>query len=129
MSHCVLIVDDSPAMRAFIRRVIQLSGFPVDEYREAGNGKEALALLAAHPVDVILTDINMPEMNGEELVRRLAADTSRPHIPVVVVSTDSTESRVHRLRMLGVDGYLSKPFSPESLREELERALGVEDHV
>lgn len=125
MSYRLLLVDDSPAMRTFIRRTLELSGMEVAECREAADGAEAIERLKEAEVDVVLTDINMPRMDGEELVRRMAADTSLREIPVVVVSTDSTEVRMKRLLELGAKGYVSKPFRPETLREELERVLGA----
>jgi two-component system, chemotaxis family, chemotaxis protein CheY len=124
MAYSVLIVDDSPVMRSFIRRVLTLSGFEVGECREAGNGEEALAQLSAHPVDVILTDINMPGMNGEDLLRKLGADGVLKNTPALVISTDATKERILRMLSLGAEGYMSKPFTPETLREELERVLG-----
>ncbi len=124
MAYSVLIVDDSPVMRSFIRRVLALSGFEVGECTEAGNGEEALAQLSAHRVDVILTDINMPRMNGEELLQRLEADGVLKRIPALVISTDATKERILRMLALGAEGYMSKPFTPETLREELERVLG-----
>jgi len=125
MAYRVMIVDDSPSMRAFVRRVIDLSGFQVDTCLNAGNGAQGLALLAQQAVDIILTDINMPEMNGEEFLRRLEEHDRYRAIPVVVISTDATENRMQRMIQLGAKGYLSKPFSPEALRGELERVLGV----
>jgi two-component system chemotaxis response regulator CheY len=127
MAYSVLIVDDSPVMRSFIRRVMTLSGFEVRECFEASNGEEALTQLKQHRVDVILTDINMPTMNGEELLRRLGADGALKSIPAVVISTDATRDRIFRMMALGAEGYMTKPFSPESLREELERVLGERD--
>jgi two-component system chemotaxis response regulator CheY len=125
MAYRILIVDDSPAMRAFIRRVIDLSGFEVLEFREAANGLEALEGLRLHPVDAVLTDINMPLMDGEELLRRMAADQALGSIPVLVISTDATEHRIGRMMSLGARGYITKPFLPEVLRAELDRSLGV----
>ncbi|MGA2740384.1 MAG: response regulator [Bryobacteraceae bacterium] len=124
MSFRVLIVDDSPVMRAFIRRIIVLSGMEGAEFLEASDGAEALDLLHAQWVDVVLTDINMPSMDGEELLRRLEADAVLKTVPVVVVSTDSTASRIRQMLSLGARGYVKKPFLPETLREELERVLG-----
>jgi two-component system chemotaxis response regulator CheY len=120
----VLIVDDSPVMRAFIRRIIVLSGMEGAEFLEASDGREALNLLRAQWVDVVLTDINMPSMDGEELVRQLEADDVLKSVPVVIVSTDSTESRMRQMLSLGARGYVKKPFLPETLRGELERVLG-----
>jgi two-component system chemotaxis response regulator CheY len=127
MAYCVLIVDDSPVMRTFIRRVLGMSGFEVGKCLEAGNGEEALVQLSANRVDVILTDINMPGMNGEELLLRLCADGVLKTTPAVVISTDATNERIVRMIELGAKGYMSKPFTPETLRGELERVLGVRD--
>jgi two-component system, chemotaxis family, chemotaxis protein CheY len=127
MPYSVLIVDDSPVMRNFIRRVLTMSGFEVGECIEAGNGEEALAQLGTHRVDAILTDINMPGMNGEELLRKLSADGVLKNIPALVISTDATKERILRMLALGAVGYMSKPFTPEALREELERVLGDRD--
>jgi two-component system, chemotaxis family, chemotaxis protein CheY len=119
----VLIVDDSPAMRAFIYRVVQLSGLNVAVCLQAGDGAEALQLLAREQVDVILTDINMPGMDGGQLVARLREDPLLAAIPVVVVSTDATRERMQQMLALGASGYVTKPFSPEVLRAELDRVL------
>jgi two-component system, chemotaxis family, chemotaxis protein CheY len=124
MAYSVLIVDDSPVMRSFIRRVMRLSGFEVGECFEAANGEEALSELKEHRVDVILTDINMPKMNGEELLKRLEQEGTLKSVPALVISTDATKNRILRMLSLGAEGYMTKPFSPESLREELERILG-----
>lgn len=124
MAFRVLIVDDSPVMRAFIRRIIVLSGMEGAEFLEASDGREALHLLHAQWVDVVLTDINMPSMDGEELVRCLEADDLLKSLPVLIVSTDGTESRKQQMLSLGARGYVKKPFLPETLREELERVLG-----
>jgi two-component system, chemotaxis family, chemotaxis protein CheY len=125
MALRILIVDDSPAMRSFIRRVVRLSGIEVDQYFEASNGAEALAQLASNLVDAVLTDINMPVMGGEEFVRRMREDGPNQSIPVIVISTDATVQRIHTMQALGAIGYLQKPFGPEQLRNELDRVLGV----
>jgi len=121
----VLIVDDSPAMRSFIRRVLELSGLEVGRCLEASNGEEALRLLEDNWVDAVLTDINMPQMDGEELLRRMSGHEVLHLIPVLVVSTDRTEGRIQKMFTLGAKGYVTKPFAPETLREELEHSLGV----
>jgi len=125
LPYNVMIVDDSPSMRTFVRRVIDLSGFEVSSCLDAANGVEALELLGEHAIDIILTDINMPRMNGEEFVRKLEEHEKFRLIPVVVVSTDSTHNRIRRMLELGDRGYVVKPFSPEMLRNELERVLGA----
>jgi len=124
MAYRVLIVDDSPAMRNFVRRVMELSGFDLAVCFEAGDGGEALKVLSSEWVDAILTDINMPGMDGEEFLRRLSADEILKSIPAIVISTDATRNRMDRLTTLGARGYITKPFVPEDLREVLERTLG-----
>ena len=125
MAYRVLIVDDSPAMRTFVRRVIDMSGFELSECFEAGNGREALHVLRSEWVDAILTDINMPEMDGEEFLQRLSRDEMLRSIPTIVISTDATHHRIAAMASLGARGYVTKPFLPETLRAELERTLGV----
>lgn len=125
----LMIVDDSPVMRAFVKRTIAVAGFQASEILEAGNGREALerlrAAAARPPVDLILTDINMPVMDGEQLIAELKADPELRSIPIVVVSTDSTEKRVGALLRLGASDYVRKPFPPERLSEVLVALLGA----
>lgn len=125
MAFQLMVVDDSPAMRALIVRVIELSGIEIGECHQAANGQEALDLLHKHWVDIILTDVNMPVMNGEELLRRLDADERLRDIPVLVISTDGSEHRMRRMMELSAKSYLKKPFSPEVLRARMEQLLGV----
>jgi two-component system chemotaxis response regulator CheY len=123
MAFSIMIVDDSPVMRSFIIRILKMSGLEIRECLEASDGEEALAKLRQHKVDVILSDINMPRMDGEELMRALAADPELVSIPVIVVSTDRTEGRLKIMQSLGAKGYVTKPFSPELLRAEMERVM------
>ncbi|HEY2842317.1 MAG TPA: response regulator [Bryobacteraceae bacterium] len=124
MAYRVLLVDDSAAMRAFIRRVLDLCGLEIEALFEAGDGREALELLEREWVDVILTDINMPGMDGEEFIQRLASSGAANTTPIIVVSTDATTARREHLLQLGARGYLVKPFAPETLQSEIERVLG-----
>lgn len=123
MPFSVLIVDDSPVMREFIRRVIHFTGIEVANYLEASDGRQALLLLRKQPVDLVLTDLNMPGMNGEELLRQMKFEGFLEKIPTLVVSTDATEHRIVKMLQLGARGYVTKPFSPEILRERLEAVL------
>jgi two-component system chemotaxis response regulator CheY len=127
MAYRVLIVDDSPAMRTFVRRVIELSGFELSACFEASDGGEALDLLRSEWVDAILTDINMPRMDGQEFLRRLSEDELLRSIPAIVISTDATANRIASMASLGASAYVTKPFLPETLRTESERTLGVPD--
>ena len=125
MALNIMIVDDSPVMRAFIRKVVELTGLDVGEYCNAVDGEDALRLLRERWMDLVLTDINMPRMNGEELVRRMESDDLLRTVPVIVVSTDSSQARIRQLLALGAKGYVTKPFLPEVLRDEVDRVLGV----
>jgi two-component system chemotaxis response regulator CheY len=95
---------------------------------EAGDGQMALNVLRTQWIDVVLTDINMPGMDGEEFLRRIASDDVLKSIPVFVVSTDATANRIGQMLALGARGYIVKPFAAEDLRRQLERSLGV-DHA
>ena len=125
MAIRVLVVDDSPVMRQFVCRSLRLAGVGVTECNEAGNGKEALDWLRQHSADVILCDVNMPQMDGEELIERIKQDPLLHLIPILVVSADATVPRQQRILALGVQGYLLKPFSAELLPSELKRVLST----
>ena len=121
----LLVVEDSSSMRSYLMTVIESGAEWADlEIVEASTGFEALKTLPHHKFDAILTDINMPGVDGEELLRRLAADEILRNIPAIVISTDATPNRIERLLALGARGYVTKPFRPESLRAVLERTLG-----
>ena len=92
---------------------------------EAGDGQKALEILEREWVDVVLSDINIPRMNGEEFVRRISGSGLTATIPVIIVSTDGTALRQQHLSSLGARGYLVKPFLPEALRDVIESVLGV----
>ena len=115
----ILIVDDSSMMRALIKRVVLLTNVPVEEILEAGDGAEALSLLESHDVQLLLTDINMPVMNGADLLRRVAGDDRWRHLTRVIISTDGSTARREEAAELSVRCYLKKPFSPEVLRDVL----------
>lgn len=118
----ILIVDDSPVMRRFIRRIVAMSGLTADVC-EAGDGEGALEVLAREHVDLVLSDINMPGMNGVQLLQTLEANERWRSIPVIVVSTDASHARVEDMLTLGARGYVQKPFQPEALRAEIERVM------
>jgi two-component system, chemotaxis family, chemotaxis protein CheY len=125
MSFNVLIVDDSNAMRAVIGKIISMSGFKMDQCLQAGNGKDALDILVHEWVDVIISDINMPEMNGLELLSRLKRDELYKEIPVIMISTEGSDERVKEAFSRGAQGFIKKPFLPEELRGILYDVIGV----
>jgi len=125
MSFNVLIVDDSNSMRAVIKKVISISGFKMDKCIEASNGVEALEALTGHWVDVIISDINMPIMSGFELFERLKSDNLLKDIPVIAITTESSDERMQDAFNLGVKGFIRKPFLPEEIRGILYKVIGV----
>ena len=120
----LLIVDDSPVTRKMVRRAIGLCGLEVAQVHEAGDGAEALAKLQARAVDLVLADINMPVMNGVELVERMSKDPALAGIPVVIVATPISEGKVEKLLDSGARAYLAKPFRPEALRDLVLEIVG-----
>ena len=115
----ILIVDDSSMMRALIKRVVRMTDVPVEEILEAGDGAQALSLLETHDVQLLLTDINMPGMNGADLLRKVAGNDRWRRLTRVVISTDGSTARREEAADLSVRCYLKKPFTPEVLRDVL----------
>jgi two-component system chemotaxis response regulator CheY len=122
----ILIVDDSVMMRAMIKRVIKLADVPVEEIFEASNGAEGLAILEAHDIQLLLTDINMPVMSGAELLREIALNDRWNGMSRVIISTDGSTARREEAADLDVRCYLEKPFSPEVLRDVLKEVADNE---
>lgn len=126
MSQNVLIVDDSPLMRKMLRRVFSMAELEFASIHEAGNGIEALEVFAKEAIDLVFVDINMPEMNGLELIQRLGEAGKLREMKAVVISTERNEARIERLTKLGIH-YLPKPFRPEDVCSMLEKILGESD--
>jgi two-component system chemotaxis response regulator CheY len=121
-----LIVDDSAAMRSVVKKILLLSGADVSQCMEASDGIEALEILSREWVDVILTDIHMPGMDGMELLERLKEDDMLGKIPVVLITTESRKEIVARAASLGAKAHVKKPFQPETIRKVLETIMGKE---
>ena len=128
MSFNVLIVDDSNSMRAVIKKIISISGFKMDHCYEAGNGVEALEVLSKSWVDIILSDINMPEMNGLELLNRLKQDELYKDIPFIVITTEGSSERMEEAFNCGARGFIKKPFLPEDVKRILHEVIGVDEN-
>lgn len=114
-----LIVDDSSVMRKIVERSLRQAGIDLAQVREAGNGAEALAILGEDSVDLILCDINMPVMDGLEFVRQLQAMDAAKRAPVVMITTEGSESHVVQALSLGARGYIRKPFTPDQVKEHV----------
>lgn len=129
MTKNILIVDDSATIRSIVKKAVEMIGLDVGEIYEAANGIEALARLADHEVAVMLVDINMPTMNGIQLVKRMKQSENLKDIPIIIASTEGSEKRIEQVQKLGIAGYIRKPFQPEQLRDVLIPILGVAEHV
>ena len=119
MSLDVLIVDDSAAIRKILQRVLIQAEIPLGNVYEAGDGNEALASLSKASVGLVLSDINMPNMDGIELLRQVKAESKWKDLPVVMVTTEGGKQRVMEAVELGAAGYVRKPFTAEQIKEKL----------
>ncbi|MFZ7125712.1 MAG: response regulator [Desulfobacterales bacterium] len=124
MSLNVLIVDDSSVMRAMIAKTLQMTELQIGELHQAGDGLEGIETLKNHWVDLVIADINMPVMNGEEMLKKMADDPELSPIPVIVVSTEGSETRIDRIRKLGAR-FIHKPFTPEQFRDAIVEMTGL----
>ncbi|HEX6631099.1 MAG TPA: response regulator [Gemmatimonadaceae bacterium] len=120
----VLIADDSAVMRAMILRTLRVGGLPLGEVHEAGDGARALECVRRSPLDLVLLDVNMPVMTGEEVLEHLRADPATADLRVIVVSTEGSEARIERLTSRHV-AFVHKPFTPETLRDTVLRICGI----
>src|SRR5512138_643967 len=119
MTH-VLTVDDSPSMRDMVRIALTGAGFDV---RQATDGEEALALARTRSVDLILSDVNMPNMDGIELIRALRAEDAYRHTPILMLTTDGAPERKRAGKEAGATGWIVKPFDPAQLIATMLRVL------
>ena len=124
MSLRILIVDDSAAMRAHIKRILLASGLPIETIGEAGDGVQALAQLQESKFNLIFSDLNMPNMNGDEFIRQVKADRMQREIPVIMVTTDNSTERVVKMGQLGCEGYICKPFNAETIKQKVLSVMG-----
>lgn len=124
----ILIVDDCPVMRMIIRRTINMCEFPIVEIHEAENGREGLKFLEKYPINLAIIDLNMPVMNGAEMIARMRTSKETAKIPVLTVSAESNEVRQDIISGL-TQGFVHKPFSAEALRDKLLKILEKESII
>ena len=127
MALNILLVDDSATVRAVISKTLEIAGIPVGELYEAENGKEALDILGDNWIDIVFADINMPVMGGIEMVEKMNEGGLLKTIPVVIVSTEGSATRIEQLKAKGVSAYVRKPFTPEIIRKVVDDIVGAED--
>jgi two-component system chemotaxis response regulator CheY len=123
MAFNILVVDDSSVMRAMIIKTLHLSQLPLGEVHEAANGQDALKVLENNWIDLALVDINMPVMDGEEMINRLRQNPATADLQVIMISTERSETRKEEFLQKGA-GFVNKPFTPEALRDAIVRTLG-----
>jgi two-component system chemotaxis response regulator CheY len=114
-----LIVDDSSVMRKIVERALRQAGLDGLVVHEAGSGTEGLDVLRSKEVDLILSDINMPSMDGLEFVRQIKAQNLAAGVPVVMITTESSEEHVKQAIQAGARGYIRKPFTAEQVKERV----------
>lgn len=114
-----LIVDDSSVMRKIVERCLRQAGVDLGEVHNASNGIEGLAVLNQNDVDLVLTDITMPVMDGLEFVRQLQTLEKLKNVPIVMITTEGGEKQVMEALSLGAKGYIRKPFTPEQVKEQV----------
>jgi two-component system chemotaxis response regulator CheY len=119
MSVDVMIVDDSAAIRKILKRMLDQAGGTLGKVVEAGDGVEALEKLKQQPIHLILSDINMPNMDGIQLLTELKSRAESKHIPVIMITTEGGEAKVMEAVQLGASGYIKKPFTAEQIKEKL----------
>lgn len=128
MLYSIMIVDDSLPMRAVIKRTLNAAGYGGSHLLEAANGEEALALMKNSWVDLVITDYNMPVMDGLAFVNAMKEQELFQDIPVVVVSTEGNQSRIDEFMNAGAAGYVTKPFTAEAIRDVIVTILGEADY-
>jgi two-component system chemotaxis response regulator CheY len=128
MTISVLIVDDSLPMRVVIKKTFKAAGYGNANFIEADDGEKALEQLKKNWVDIVLTDYNMPKMNGIELIGEIKKNEMFDQVPVIVISTEGSREKIDQFLQQGAAGYIKKPFAPEQLRDVLFDILGETDY-
>jgi two-component system chemotaxis response regulator CheY len=128
MSYSILIVDDSLPMRSVIKKTFKTAGYGSSEFHEAANGQEAIEVMKNGWIDIVMTDYNMPVMNGLDFLQTIKKDDLLKEIPVVVISTEGNEEKIKEFMDSGAEGYITKPFTPEAIRDLLTSILGEVDY-
>ncbi len=124
MAYNILVVDDSLPMRGVIKKIVKASGFNVGQLFEAGNGREALDVLNDQWIDLVLTDYNMPDMDGLALLEAMGIDETLSSVPVVMITTEGSQQRIDEFMAKGAADYIKKPFTPEQIKQTLQPIMG-----
>jgi len=118
MAVNILVVDDSAVARAVIVKTLRMTDLELGDVFQASNGQEGLAMMERQWIDLLFVDINMPVMNGEDMINAVRANPAWANLPIVVISTEGCVTRIGSLMHQGVR-FIHKPFTPESVRDTL----------
>ncbi len=127
MAFNILIVDDSRTIRSVIKKTLHIAGVPISELYEATNGQEGLQSMKDNWIDLVFADINMPVMTGIEMLEKMSEDNMLDSMPVIIISTEGSKTRIEELYKKGVKAYLRKPITPETLRNVVKDVMGDYD--
>lgn len=126
MGLSFLVVDDSANIRAFVKKTLAMTELDIEIVHEADNGESGLSMLAENAVDVVITDINMPVMNGLDMIREMKTKKEYNKIKILIISTEGSRQMILESVKAGASGYLRKPFGPEEVMEVLDGMVNGE---
>ena len=121
----ILVVDDSAAIRKILLRVLSQTDLPIESLHEASDGKEALARLTSTTINLVLSDVNMPNMDGFQLLATMRSNANWKHLPFIMITTEGAQAKVLEAAQLGANGYVRKPFTPEQIKEKVLSCLNL----
>ena len=124
MTFSILLVDDSLPMRSVLKKTFKAAGYSDSEFHEAANGQEALDMVKDKWIDIVISDYNMPVMNGMEFSKELKKDDTFKDTPVVIISTEASQTKIDEFMAHGATSYITKPFTPETIRNTIINILG-----
>jgi len=127
MAFNILIIDDSKIIRSVIKKTLEISGIPVGTILEASNGLEGLTVMRENWIDLVFADLNMPVMNGLEMLDMMAQEKLLQKTPVLICSTEGSKTRIEELFKKGVRAFIRKPITPEILRNVVKEVMGDYD--
>lgn len=125
MAYSILLVDDSSVAIRIMEKIIKLSGLPMNDIFTAQNGKTAIDILSKNKIDIILTDLNMPVMDGFTFIERVKKIPELSNIPIVIVSTEGRDEYIIKGIKLGASNYIRKPFKPEQIKDIIQKTLDI----
>jgi len=124
MSINILVVDDSKLLHAMIEQTLEMADIEIAQHYKAMNGAEGLEILLSQPVDLVFSDIHMPEMDGAEMIKAMQKEKNLKNIPIVIISSEGSHKLIDELKDIGVQYFIRKPFTPEKISEVIKKLTG-----